>query len=212
MSSSSTLYFRAAGVSLLKDFTNKYPAGAVTSFVGLQGKMPSNTNSEGTNKMNNNTYKSQSNPASGLFHLTINSGQFVTHDESFIWPKTYEILKPMLRRRCGIIPGQPQFSVAWNSRLDTHTIAIAKCGIPVILCGLATGPHGATELWDSLLRFNFPLLATGTGIPTQPATTPWLAAGLLPTAFRLNPCEAGLLGCFEACLGLAIMRYNAELN
>jgi hypothetical protein len=162
--------------------------------------------------MNKSIYDSNPNPEEGLVHLTINTGHSVTHNLSRLRSSTYESLKPLLRHRVGLIPGLPQFTVAWKTRQDNHAIVMSKCGTPVILCGLATGTCGATELWDGLLNFNFPLSTNSTGNPTQPAATPWLAAGLLPTVALLNPIEAQLLGSFEAFLALAIMRYNAELN
>lgn len=160
--------------------------------------------------MKNTTNKSKSNLASGLIHLTLNTNVCVTQSESSLQPATYEALKPMLRHHLGQIPGLPGLVVAWKSVLDAHTIAIAKCGVPVILCGLATGPRGAAELWESLQIFNFPTIGNHT--LKQPTETPWLAAGLLPESFKLNPVELMLLDGFEACLGLAIIRYNAELN
>ncbi len=162
--------------------------------------------------MNKNTNNSKDKPSTGLIHLTINTGHCVTHDPSFLWPCTYELMKPMLCYHGGSIPGLPEFTVGWHSHCDAHRIAIAKRGKPVILCALASGSNAANKLWDSLVNFSFPILTTDSIIPTQPNTTPWLAVVLLQDALALSPFELGMLGSFESCLGLAMLRHIKESN
>jgi hypothetical protein len=164
------------------------------------------------NSKNNKTNGNQNTSYSvGLRHLTVNTGHCVVQRQEELLSSTYEALKPMIHNRGGVVPGLPEFRVGLDSIDDTHSIAILKSRESVILCALAAGPDGAIACWEDVLRATVPRFCLNT-IPEMPTTIPWMAVVMLPSAFLLSPEELMLLGSFEGALGLAILRYGAELN
>jgi hypothetical protein len=79
----------------------------------------------------------------------------------------------------------PGFAVAWAYGGDAVLIEIVCRAVHVAECGLAWGPQQASSLWEFL---------SAAASPKRPVA------------------DAMLLGGFERCLGLALLRHRLQPN
>ena len=151
-----------------------------------------------------------------LLHITLNTGHTTEHRDAELDPDLYALLQPLLRERGGAVPAMPGFAVAWAYGGDAVLIEIAYRAVPVAECGLAWGPRQASGLWGFLSAAASPerpsAKASGNGtVPSMPRW-PWMAEVLLPAIAKRPVADAMLLGGFERCLGLALLRHRLRPN
>ena len=151
-----------------------------------------------------------------LLHITLNTGRTTEHRDAELDPGLYALLQPLLEECGGAVPAMPGFAVAWAYCGDAVLIEIAHRAVHVAECGLAWGPQQASSLWEFLNAAASPkrppAKASGNGTAPSMPRRPWMAEVLLPSISKRPVADAMLLGGFERCLGLAILRDRRRPN
>jgi len=151
-----------------------------------------------------------------LLHITLNTGRTTEHRDAELDPGLYALLQPLLKECSGAVPAMPGFAVAWAYCGDAVLIEIAYRAVHVAECGLAWGSQQASSLWEFLSAAASPkppsANASGNGTAPSMPRCPWMAEVLLPSISKRPVADAMLLGGFERCLGLALLRHRRQPN
>lgn len=153
-----------------------------------------------------------------MIHLTLNTGHSMEVPAGKISPEAYRALRPMVVKKGDLIPGFAPWRtvIAIGEGAASFDIRRNKQDI-VVLNAVAWTGQGAAEIWPLIERGHLDLAdqmakagalsESMAAAPEMPATLPWLATWILPTAVQaVHPRDLAWMADFEQCLAAAIIR------
>jgi hypothetical protein len=143
-----------------------------------------------------------------LKHITLNSGHVRDSPRSEVADEVLDAVRLLVVKTGAFdVPGQPGFKT--HLTLDRGAAVFDVCidDAPIVIGAVAWQTEYAATIWSALEIMAKQFGATKK--PTLPATLPWLAVLLLPTAEAWGDAMQWL-GDYERCLAWAILEENQE--
>lgn len=156
-----------------------------------------------------------------MIHLTLNTGHTMTVPHAKVRPETIRALAPMVVKRGDLIPHLAPWRTVIR-RGDGYASFDIRRGKDMLVAFnlVAWNPATASTAWEELERTYLhtaeALASQGIPLdlemPEMPATIPWLATWILPTAIaNMAKQDFSWLADFEQCLAATIIeKYTAK--
>lgn len=154
-----------------------------------------------------------------MLHLTLNTGHSMTVPPDKVSPLALRALTPMVVKGGDLVPGFTPWRTVIGRGEGHASFDIRRNQTDLVTLNVvAWTPAGAESAWtilekhyldaaDALAKSGIPL---DLELPEMPATLPWLATWILPSAMMaINPQDIGWMADFEQCLAAAILKRYA---
>lgn len=156
-----------------------------------------------------------------MIHLTLNTGHSMTVPPDKVEKNTLRVLGPMVVKGGDLIPHFAPWRTVIGRSDGCASFDIRRNKTDVVVLNVvAWTPEGAAEVWPIIEKAHLDMadqLAKAGALPESmaaapemPATLPWLATWIIPTAvMAANPEELGWMADFEQCLAATLIHKSA---